>query len=97
VLDYTNSLALRSERVVVDSSKPYAVRVEQTYRPSIQLQPGLRARATLQKRPTTAAAGQPAQPGEIVKDFGCGNRLFDETLNRIGRIPGVQSAAGQFK
>ena len=83
VLDYANSLALRSERVVVDSSKPYAVRVEQIYRPSIQLQPGLRARATLQKRVTTAPAGQPAQPGEIVKDFG----TFDDVSRDLRDAP----------
>ena len=32
-LDYRNSLALRSERTVIDSSAPYAMRIEQIYRP----------------------------------------------------------------
>ena len=32
-LDYRSSLALRSERTVVDSSVPYAMRLEQIYRP----------------------------------------------------------------
>ena len=36
-LDYRNSLALRSERTVIDSSAPYAMRIEQIYRPAIEL------------------------------------------------------------
>ena len=35
--DYANSLVIRTDRVVVDSSKPYAVRLEQIYSPAIQL------------------------------------------------------------
>src|SRR5262249_49625958 len=31
--DYRASLALRSERTVIDSSVPYAIRLEQIYRP----------------------------------------------------------------
>jgi poly(3-hydroxybutyrate) depolymerase len=70
-LDYTTSLALRAERVVLDSSKPYTVRLEQIYRPAIELQPGLRARATLQERPGAAAApGGAPQASAVVKDLG---------------------------
>ena len=36
-LDYRTSLALRSDRTVVDSTEPYAMRLEQIYRPSIEL------------------------------------------------------------
>ena len=36
-LDYRSSLALRSERTVIDSSVPYALRIEQIYRPAIEL------------------------------------------------------------
>jgi hypothetical protein len=36
-LDYKNSLALRSDQVVVDSSKPYEVRMEQIYSPTLVL------------------------------------------------------------
>ena len=39
-LDFQNSLALRSEHTVVDSSTPYTLRLEQIYRPSIDLTPG---------------------------------------------------------
>jgi poly(3-hydroxybutyrate) depolymerase len=70
LLDYTNSLALRSDRVVIDSTKPYSVRLEQIYRPSIELPPGLSAHATLQTRPATTAPGAPPTPGKIVKDLG---------------------------
>src|SRR6478672_10366172 len=38
VADYTNSLVIRSDRVVIDSSKPYYVRLEQIYAPAIQLE-----------------------------------------------------------
>jgi poly(3-hydroxybutyrate) depolymerase len=74
VLEYTNSLALRTERVVADSAKPYPVRVGQIYRPSIELQPGLRAHATLQKRAAAPAAGASAEAPATVKDFG----FFDD-------------------
>ena len=40
-LDYRSSLALRSERTVVDSSVPYAMRLEQIYRPAIELSAGI--------------------------------------------------------
>src|SRR4051812_13225221 len=36
VLDYTNSLVIRTEHVIADSSKPYDVRLEQIYSPDIQ-------------------------------------------------------------
>ncbi len=61
--DYRSSLALRSERTVVDSSLPYALRLEQIYRPAIELTPALTAKVTIRKRvpPTRAGvAGAPA-------------------------------------
>jgi poly(3-hydroxybutyrate) depolymerase len=61
--DYATSLLLRSDRVVLDSSQPYVVRLEQMYRPSIELSQALSARASL-RRP--AAGGQAA----VVKDLG---------------------------
>ncbi|MES2176749.1 MAG: PHB depolymerase family esterase [Gemmatimonadota bacterium] len=64
VADYGSSLVLRSDRVVVESQKPYAVRLEQLYAPAIDLTPALSAHATLVRR---ASAG--AMP-EVVKDFG---------------------------
>ena len=38
VADYAASLVIRADRVVVDSSKPYFVRLEQIYSPSIPLE-----------------------------------------------------------
>ena len=49
-LDYGASLALRSERTVVDSSMPYALRLEQIYRPAIELSPALTTKVTIRKR-----------------------------------------------
>jgi poly(3-hydroxybutyrate) depolymerase len=69
VLEFSNSLVLRSDRVVVDSTKPYAVRLEQIYSPSIQLERSLTARVALRKRTTPAPAATP-QPGEILRDLG---------------------------
>jgi predicted esterase len=48
-LDYRASLALRSERTVVDSSLPYALRLEQIYRPAIELSPALTAKLSIRK------------------------------------------------
>ena len=56
-LDYKASLVLRSERTVVDSSVPYTVRLEQLYRPVLDLGSTLTATATV--RPRVA----PARPG----------------------------------
>ena len=63
--DYRSSLALRSERTVVDSSLPYALRLEQIYRPAIELTPALTAKVTIRKRAAprageSAAAAQAA-------------------------------------
>ena len=68
--DYSASLVLRSTRVVVDSSKPYTVRLEQIYAPSLALQNGVSAHATLRKRPAPPAPNQPPQEPAVVKDFG---------------------------
>ena len=56
-LDYRFSLALRSERTVVDSSVPYAMRLEQIYRPATELTPALTTKVSIRKR-------VPARPGE---------------------------------
>src|SRR5712691_5109584 len=57
--EYSNSLVLRTDRVVVDSSKAYLVRIEQIYTPSINLERALTAKVALYKRPS----GPPAAPG----------------------------------
>jgi predicted esterase len=68
--DYRASLALRSERTVVDSSAPYAVRLEQIYRPSIDLTPALTAKISIRKRVPPARAGAPAAPPPPSRDLG---------------------------
>jgi poly(3-hydroxybutyrate) depolymerase len=70
--DYNASLVIRTDRVVADSARPYGARLEQLYQPSIALQRALVAHAELRKRPLTAP-GQPAQPGDLVKDLGSFN------------------------
>lgn len=52
--DFDYSLVLRSDRVFVDSSRPYIVRLEQLYAPTLQLTAPLSARASL--RPLLAQA-----------------------------------------
>jgi poly(3-hydroxybutyrate) depolymerase len=71
--DFAHSLALRADRIVVDSTKPSLVRIEQIYSPAIELARPLTAHAFLRKRAAPAAAGSTAgatAPPEIVKDLG---------------------------
>ena len=68
-LDFANSLVLRTDRLVVDSTKPYAIRLEQIYSPSIELERSLTAQVALRKRSAPVPGATP-QPGEIVKDLG---------------------------
>jgi len=71
-VEYSNSLVLRTDRVVVDSSKPYLVRLEQIYTPSIALERALTAKVALYKRPSgpPPAPGTPPPPMELVKELG---------------------------
>src|SRR5687767_3686092 len=48
--EYQASLVIRSERVIVDSSAPYRVRLEQIFAPAIELTGPLTARATIRRR-----------------------------------------------
>ena len=57
--DYRASLALRAERTVIDSSVPYAIRLEQIYRPAIELTPALTTKVTIRKRVPAGRAGSP--------------------------------------
>jgi poly(3-hydroxybutyrate) depolymerase len=77
VTDYENSLVIRTDRLVADSSKRYPVRLEQIYSPSMQLVRSLNARIELRTRPTAAAAGSAPAPPRAVKDLG--------TADGIGR------------
>ena len=61
-LDYRHSLALRSDRTVIDSSAPYTFRLEQIYRPSIDLTPALTTRVSVRPRPPAARPGAPVPP-----------------------------------
>ena len=66
--DFDQSLVLRTDRVFVDSSVPYAVRLEQVYAPAIELTSPLSARVSL--RPLLAQpSGTPeARPIKEVSD-----------------------------
>jgi predicted esterase len=61
-LDYRASLVLRSERTVIDSSMPYALRLEQLYRPAIELTPALTTKVSIRKRVPAARGAQAAPP-----------------------------------
>ena len=67
VADYNASLLVRTDRVVVESQRPYTVRLEQLYAPTIELSRSLSAHATLTARPIGGAANQPPI---LVKDLG---------------------------
>ena len=79
--DYQHSLVIRSERTVVDSSAPYAARLEQIYKPAIDLTPALTARVSLLTRAATQAgaarAAAPASPPPM------------ETVREFGRLDGI--------
>lgn len=67
--DFSASLVLRSDRVVVDPAQAYVLRLEQIYQPTIELGQALTAHATLRQIP--AVPGQTgAAAGQTVKDFG---------------------------
>jgi len=65
-LEYATSVLLRTDRVVVDPSRTWTVRLEQMYRPAVELAGPLSARAVL-RRPQ---AGTPAAPAETIKELG---------------------------
>jgi poly(3-hydroxybutyrate) depolymerase len=81
--DFSASLVLRTEDVVADSSRPYPLRVEQIYTPSIELRHPLTAQVMLRKRPVPATGGAPAQPGEVVKNLGA----FDGVARDLRESP----------
>ena len=82
-VDFANSLVLRTDRVVADSSKPYPVRIEQIYTPSIALSQPLTAKVSLRKRLPPAPPGQPPAPPEIVKELG----TFDGVARDLRESP----------
>jgi poly(3-hydroxybutyrate) depolymerase len=81
--DYAASLVLRTPRVVIDSAKPYHVRLEQIYAPSLALPGAVTARVTLRARPAPPAPGQPPAEPAIVKDLG----TFDDVNRDLRESP----------
>jgi hypothetical protein len=65
--EYTASLVLRTDRQVVDPSRPWAARLEQIFAPSIPLERSLTARASLRQR---APGSAPNAPLTVVKEIG---------------------------
>lgn len=68
-LDYRHSLVLRSERIVIDSATPYAMRIEQIYRPSIELGANVTTTVRIRKRvprqPQEGVASMPPPAREL--------------------------------
>ena len=71
-LDYRHSLALRSDRTVIDSSAPYTFRIEQIYRPSIELTPALTTKVSIRTRTAPARPGAPPALSEASAARGAG-------------------------
>jgi poly(3-hydroxybutyrate) depolymerase len=71
-IEYSSSLVLRTDRVVIDSSKPYVVRLEQIFTPAVALERAVNAKIAIYKRPSgpPAAAGTPPPPPALVKELG---------------------------
>jgi poly(3-hydroxybutyrate) depolymerase len=69
VLDYAASVVLRADRLFVDSSSPFTVRLEQFYASSLALTAPLTAHVTLHRPPKPGASGADAR-GVFVKDLG---------------------------
>ena len=82
-VEYAQSIVLRADRVVVDSAKPYAVRLEQIFTPSINLERPLTAHVSLRKRPVPAAPNQQPTAPELVKDLG----TFDGVARDLRESP----------
>jgi predicted esterase len=82
-LDYRNSVVLRSERIVIDSSVPYAMRVEQIYRPAIDLSTSLTTKVRIRKRVPPARPGTDAPPPPAPRELG----TFDGVSRDLRETP----------
>src|SRR5918993_1559553 len=87
--DYRSSLALRSERTVVDSSQPYALRLEQIYRPAIDLTPALTAKVTIRKRVPPARAGVAGAPASAPPATAGKQAPALQTPTELGTFDGI--------
>jgi predicted esterase len=89
-LEFTNSLVLRTEAVLVDSSKPCSIRVEQIYQPRVELDGSLAAHASIHKAERRV---QGVGAGEKVKDLatleGVGRDFLDEPLRIESDLSGI--------
>jgi hypothetical protein len=65
-LDFSNSLVLRADAVILDSKQPGSIRIEHIYPPRLRMAGPLSVRVSLH-RPRRAALG--FQPGDKVKDL----------------------------
>jgi poly(3-hydroxybutyrate) depolymerase len=82
-VEYMHSIVLRTDRVVADSTKPFTVRLEQIFAPSLDLQRTVSAHVTLRKRPAPPAPGQAPQDPPVVKDLG----TFDGVARDLRESP----------
>lgn len=94
-LEFARSLVIRSDRVIVDSSAAWSVRVEQIYQPSIQLERPLVARVTLRRPPAAPARGGgppqfPALVKELVTRDGVSRDLRESPLKVTLDLAGVE-------
>jgi predicted esterase len=69
-LDFRNSLVLRADRTVADSTQPFGFRIEQIYRPAIDLTPALTTKVSLQQRVQPTRPGGPPAPPVTVRELG---------------------------
>jgi predicted esterase len=69
-LDFRNSLVLRADRTVADSTQSFAFRLEQIYRPTIELTPALTTKVSLQQRTQSTTPGGPPAPPVTVRELG---------------------------
>ena len=82
-VEYAQSLVLRTDRVVIDSSKPYIARIEQIFAPALDLQRTVSAHVMITKRPTPPRPGERNEPPDTVKDFG----TFDGVARDLRESP----------
>jgi predicted esterase len=84
-LDYRASLALRSDRTVIDSAVPYAIRLEQIYRPATELSAALTTKVSIRKRvpPRQGPPPNPLPPPPPSRELG----TFDGVSRDLRETP----------
>jgi poly(3-hydroxybutyrate) depolymerase len=83
--EFDAALVIRSERVLVDSSAPYRVRLEQIFAPAAELTGPLTARATMRARAPQEAASAAAETRAEVKSIDLGS--FDGVSRDLRESP----------